>query len=170
LLTTASQNDTKDPHPLPNKASDSLLLAHAIEQVESIASNPVFANNTCAQCQAGLEVAKFLAMASPSQGPALAVALCHRFNFNSDCDTMFGILGIGAIVTQVVANADVGGFDGQVSTAAVSRCNEGLMIRIALDALPKLPQPLPAPTCVTSESYGLVCQAEAEPPSCAQEA
>lgn len=60
-------------------------------------------------------------MAAPEQGPALAVALCHKFQFNSDCDTMFGVLGIGAIVTQVVANADVGGFDGQVRTLLVAR-------------------------------------------------
>lgn len=99
---------------MPNKASDSLLLAHAVEQVVSIINNPVFDGNTCAQCQAGLEVGKFVAMAAPELGPALAVALCHRFNFNSDCDTMYGILGLGSVITQVVANADVGGFDGQV--------------------------------------------------------
>ena len=58
-------------------------------------------------------------MAAPEQGPALAVALCHKFNFNSDCDTMYGKLGLGAVITQVVANADVGGFDGQVCTLPV---------------------------------------------------
>lgn len=107
------QNDTKDPHPLPNKASDSLLFAHAVEQILSLANNS-FLTSACAKCQAALEVGKFLAMAAPEQGPALAVAICHAFNFNSDCDTMFGVLGIGAVVTQVVANADVGGFDGQM--------------------------------------------------------
>lgn len=110
---SVSQNDTKDPHPLPNRASNGLLLTHAITQVLSIANNSIFGDN-CAKCQAGLEVGKFLAMAAPQEGPALAVALCHHFNFNSDCDTMFGILGLGSVVTQVIANADVGGFDGQV--------------------------------------------------------
>lgn len=110
------QNDTKDPHPLPNRASNSLLLTHAITQVLSIADNSIFGDN-CAKCQAGLEVGKFLAMAAPQEGPALAVALCHHFNFNSDCDTMFGILGLGSVVTQVIANADVGGFDGQVCSS-----------------------------------------------------
>lgn len=55
-------------------------------------------------------------MAAPEQGPPLAVALCNYFNFNSDCATMFGPLGLGGVVTQVVANADVGGLDGQVCT------------------------------------------------------
>lgn len=80
----------------------------------SITANPVFGDDTCTRCQAALEVGKFLAMAAPEQGPALAVALCHHFNFNSDCDTMYGILGLGSVITQVVANADVGGYDGQV--------------------------------------------------------
>ena len=64
---------------------------------------------------------KFLAMAAPDQGPALAVALCNHFNFNSNCATQFGLLGLGSVITQVVANADVGGLDGQV-TAGVWYC------------------------------------------------
>ncbi|THH33122.1 hypothetical protein EUX98_g1075 [Antrodiella citrinella] len=111
---TIPKNDTADPHPLPPKASDSLLLAHAIEQILSIASSAVFGSDTCTRCQAGLEVAKFLAMAAPSEGPALAVAICNHFNFNSDCFTEFGPLGLGSVVTQVVANADIGGLDGQM--------------------------------------------------------
>ncbi len=55
-------------------------------------------------------------MAAPDQGPVLAVAICNHFNFNKDCATQFGLLGLGSVVTQVVANADVGGYDGQVST------------------------------------------------------
>ena len=127
------QNDTRDPHPLPNRASDSLLLAHAVEQVVSLVNSPVFGADSCARCLAGLEVGKFVAMAAPELGPALAVALCHRFAFNSDCDTQFGIVGLGAVVTQVIANADVGGFDGQVRTAAVGTVpRRWLMIRCRL--------------------------------------
>ncbi|KAI0094202.1 sphingomyelin phosphodiesterase [Irpex rosettiformis] len=108
------RNNTNDPHPLPPRASSSLLLQHAITQVLSIVSNPVFGNNTCTKCQASLEVAKFLAMAAPEEGPTLAVTLCNHFGFNKDCATMFGPLGLGGVVTQVVANADVGGYDGQM--------------------------------------------------------
>lgn len=53
-------------------------------------------------------------MAAPEEGPALAVRVCEHFNFNSDCATQFGILSLGSVITQVVANADVGGLDGQV--------------------------------------------------------
>ncbi|KAI0739329.1 Metallo-dependent phosphatase-like protein [Irpex lacteus] len=92
------------PPPPPLPAAPSLLCQHAVTQVLSIASNPVFGNDTCTKSQASLEVDKFIAMAAPEEGLALAVALCHHFNFNSDCDTMFGKLGLGGVVTQVVAN------------------------------------------------------------------
>ncbi|KAI0070334.1 Metallo-dependent phosphatase [Panus rudis PR-1116 ss-1] len=107
-------NNTADPHPLPPKASSSLLLNHAIQQILSIAANPVFGSDKCTRCQAALEVGKFLAMAAPDQGPALAVAICNHFNFNSDCATQFSLRGLGSVVTQVIANADVGGYDGQM--------------------------------------------------------
>ena len=80
----------------------------------SIASNPVFGTDNCQRCQAALEVGKFLALAAPEQGPALAVRLCDHFGFNSNCAAEFGINALGGVVTQVVANADVGGLDGQV--------------------------------------------------------
>ena len=65
----------------------------------SIAANPVFGSDNCQRCQAALEVGKFLAMAAPSEGPALAVRLCEYFDFNSDCATEYGVQTIGAVVT-----------------------------------------------------------------------
>ncbi|KAL4241709.1 Sphingomyelin phosphodiesterase [Abortiporus biennis] len=148
------KNDTKDPHPLPPKASSSLLLAHAIEQIISISTNPIFGSDTCSKCQAGLEVAKFLAMAAPEQGPELAVAICNHFNFNSDCATQFGLLGLGSVVTQVVANADVGGLDGQMLCQNfLSLCPLAPTTPLNLTswfAKPK-PNPLPPPKKATGK-------------------
>ncbi|KAJ7361161.1 sphingomyelin phosphodiesterase [Mycena albidolilacea] len=107
-------NDTTDPHPLPPTASSSQLLKAAFDQIIAISTNPTFGTNTCARCQAGLEVAKFLAMASPASGPELAVQLCTHFNFNSACGTQFSRLALGSVITQVVANANAGGLDGQM--------------------------------------------------------
>ena len=90
------------------------------EQVVSLVNSPVFGGDSCARCLAGLEVGKFVAMAAPELGPALAVALCVYFDFESDCYTEYSVLTLGAVVTQVVANADVGGFDGQVRTVPVA--------------------------------------------------
>jgi sphingomyelin phosphodiesterase len=64
-------------------------------------------------------VAKFLALAAPEQGPDMAVELCNYFNFSSTCGTQFSRLALGSVITQVVANADVGGVDGQVRSNSV---------------------------------------------------
>ncbi|KAL0580838.1 hypothetical protein V5O48_001214 [Marasmius crinis-equi] len=122
---TIPLNNTVDPHPLPPKASTSRLYAQAIAQIKSIAANPTFAS-TCAKCQAGLEVAKFLIMAAPEEGPRLAVELCQTFGFSSTCETTYGLLGLGSVITQVVGNADVGGFDGQVRSIDEAATNQML--------------------------------------------
>lgn len=110
-------NNTVDPHPLPPVSSSDRLLAQAIAQIQSIAGNPVF-SDSCSKCLAGLEVAKFIALAAPEQGPVLAVELCNHFGFSQTCEKQYSMAGtgIGAVITQVVANADVGGYDGQVSS------------------------------------------------------
>ncbi|KAI9062952.1 sphingomyelin phosphodiesterase [Trametes sanguinea] len=110
---TLPKNDTHDPHILPPAASSGQLLESAFAQVLSIANSPAFESNNCARCQAALQVGKFLALAAPEQGPAFAVRVCEHFNFNKDCATQFGIFQLGSVVTQVIANADVGGLDGQ---------------------------------------------------------
>ena len=96
-------------------ADSSTILEQAIAQVKSISTNPIFGTNQCARCQASLEVAKFLALSAPAQGPNFAVALCEYFNYSSTCETNYGPLNLGPILTQVVSFADVGGYDGQVS-------------------------------------------------------
>ncbi|KAL0951686.1 hypothetical protein HGRIS_008364 [Hohenbuehelia grisea] len=111
---TIPKNNTDDPHPLPPTASSARLLEQAFDQVLSIAVNPIFGDDSCARCLAGLQAAKFLALAAPDQGPVLAVRLCDHFKFASDCGTSFSRLALGSVITQVVANADVGGLDGQM--------------------------------------------------------
>lgn len=82
----------------------------------SIVQNPVFGDDTCTRCQAALEIGKFLAMAAPEQGPVLAVQLCEQFKFSSDCAGTVGELTLGSTIVQVIVNANVGGYDGQVCT------------------------------------------------------
>ncbi|KAG1728628.1 sphingomyelin phosphodiesterase [Suillus paluster] len=126
-----SQYDTADPHLLPSPASSQKLLQQAVAQIKSIAVNPMF--STCARCQASLEVAKFLALAAPEQGPTLALTLCEYFNYSSSCNKSYGPLVLGPILTQVVSFADVGGYDGQ------SICSQFLGL------CPAPPNPLPPP-------------------------
>ncbi|KAF9011062.1 Metallo-dependent phosphatase-like protein [Cyathus striatus] len=107
------QNDTVDPHVLPPVASTQKLFDSAIMQMNSIIANPIFANNSCARCQAILEVGKFLSMVAPDKGPDFFIATCKSLNLASNCDVMFSRTTIGAVVTQIISSADVGGYDGQ---------------------------------------------------------
>ncbi|KAF9486347.1 Metallo-dependent phosphatase [Pholiota conissans] len=107
-------NDTADPHPLPPVVSSSQLFSNAITQLHSIATSPIFVNDKCGQCQAILGIAKFVSMATPSNGPAFFTQFCNTFKLASNCTVMYGqFSGIGSVITQVVANADTGGYDGQ---------------------------------------------------------
>ena len=106
--------NTADPELLPPKASPSRLYAEAYAQILSLAASPIYGNDTCGQCLAGLEVAKFIALAAPQEVPALIVALCEHFKFSTTCNDTYGPFAYGKTITQVVANADAGGFDGQV--------------------------------------------------------
>ncbi|KAI0308376.1 Metallo-dependent phosphatase-like protein [Multifurca ochricompacta] len=143
------QNDPQDPHPLPPRASDPLLLQNAIAQVQGLFANTAFASNTCALCTATLEVAKFLSLAAPDQGPAFTVFLCQQFKLSSSCNTTFGATTLGPVLTQVFANADVSGYDGRMI------CQNFLASSCTLPPTPALnltgwfakpkPSPLPPP-------------------------
>ncbi|TFK69069.1 Metallo-dependent phosphatase [Pluteus cervinus] len=113
---TIPNNDTTDPHPLPPVASADQILNIAMTQIVSIANNPIFGDDTCTRCIAGLEVAKFVTLAHPSILADLATQLCllDQFASSSTCKSEFSNLDIGSVVAQVLANADVGGLDGQM--------------------------------------------------------
>ena len=103
--------DTKDPNPLPAPVSPSVLGAQALIQTNSLIANQ---NTTCAQCQSLLEVLKFLSLAAPEQAPPVTIALCQHYKLTSNCTATHGLSGLGSIYIQVIAKADVGGYDGQV--------------------------------------------------------
>ncbi|KAG6333055.1 hypothetical protein ID866_6032 [Astraeus odoratus] len=146
------QNNTVDPHPLPPVASSSQLLQQAITQIQSISNNAVFGTN-CARCQASLEIAKFIALSVPEQGPNLAVALCEHFNYSSTCVENYGPLALGPVFTQVLAYADVGGYDGEVGNQFLGLCPLPPTLPLNLTgwfSKPK-PDPLPPPKKPTGE-------------------
>lgn len=156
---------------MPPKAASRKILESAFQQILSIANNSNFGTN-CAKCQAGLQTGKFLALAAPELGPELAVRVCEHFNFNSDCATQYGIFSLGSVVTQVIAAADVGGLDGQVTSIR----SFSLGIRVfgdragplstTLDDLQPLPfGTLPSSAYVAPGPDQLVRQVEARPAS-----
>lgn len=107
-----------DPHPLPLQASASQFLAAALKQIDLLihpeTANSPFATDSCAACQAALGFVKMVSLAHPEDGPAAVVALCEAVGM-TNCPTEFGPLGLGNVITQVLANANTAGYDGQVS-------------------------------------------------------
>jgi len=117
------QANTVDEHLLPPPAPKPALLAHALRQIDSIISSENFPT-PCSKCLGSLEIAKFLSLAAPELGPDLAVEVCTKYRGGPSrevCESTYGIHGIGAIVTQVVSFADVGGYDGQVRFRRANR-------------------------------------------------
>ncbi|KAH9996082.1 Metallo-dependent phosphatase [Russula vinacea] len=107
-------NDTQDPHVLPPRASDDFLLQTAISQVKWLFANPATANNSCTLCTGTLQVGKFLALAAPEQGPAFALFLCQQFRLSNTCNNTYSSTTYGPVITQVLAYANVSGYDGQL--------------------------------------------------------
>ncbi|KAF8259132.1 sphingomyelin phosphodiesterase [Lactarius quietus] len=108
------QDDTQDPHPLPPVASGALILQNAISQVQGLFVDSAFNNQSCPICIATLQIAKFLSLAAPDQGPAFTVFLCQQYKLSSSCNTTYGATTYGPVLTQVFANADVAGYDGKM--------------------------------------------------------
>ena len=103
---------------MPLPASAKQLLDIAYNQIISIVNNAVFGNDTCTRCLAALEIGKFVALTAPEQGSALVVHVCEYFGFAStgDCGGYYGQYSLGPDIMQVLALADVGGYDGLVRT------------------------------------------------------
>ncbi|EIW82649.1 Metallo-dependent phosphatase [Coniophora puteana RWD-64-598 SS2] len=150
-------NDTADPHPLPPALGSSALVAQALQQIQSIAANTAgFGNNTCAQCQASLAVAKLVALAAPDALADLAVQTCQAFDYSSEtlCEEKYMRNSAGWVLAQTVYWADVGGYDGQLLCYEfLGLCPQPPTLPLNMTswfAKPK-PDPLPAPKQATGE-------------------
>ncbi|KAG1747527.1 sphingomyelin phosphodiesterase [Suillus occidentalis] len=141
------KNDTVDPHPLPMQATPSQLMEQALAQIQAIANNPIFGNDTCTKCQASLAVGKMLVLGAPEQGPLLAEAVCQYFNYSTTCYNEYSNLALGSTFSQVLAFADVGGYDGQNLCSHFNLCPVPPTAPLNMTgwfAKPK-PNPLPPP-------------------------
>lgn len=117
------QVDTQDPHPLPPRVTDEALLENAQIQLKWLFANPTITSNKCALCIASLQIAKFLSLSAPEQGPPFFVLLCQQFQLSSSCNSTYSATTLGPVLTQVVANANISGYDGQVCAAILDPLN-----------------------------------------------
>ena len=104
------------PQPLANisNSSTAALLQAAFINITSIIESNNTAGN-CTKCKAALNVGKTVAQYAPESVPSFLVKLCQAFQFSSNatCVDDYAAGSFGAIWTQVLALADVGGLDGQ---------------------------------------------------------
>lgn len=143
ILIFFAQVDTQDPHVLPPRASGDSILQNAINQFKWLVASTATATNTCTLCIAALQVAKSLSLAAPEQGPPFFVFLCQQFKLSSACNNTFSSTTLGSVLTQVVAYANISGYDGQVCAVALEpriRCflTGAVCIPSALVDMPEL--------------------------------
>lgn len=99
------------------------VIATTIAQVLNIVS----ANNTgltdsCSKCVAALSVAQVAARLAPSYLPDAMVELCQvtGFSTNATCQSTYEATSFGAVLTQILAKADVAGLDGRYICSSLS--------------------------------------------------
>jgi sphingomyelin phosphodiesterase len=103
---------------------------------------------------------KFSSLAAPERGPDLLVAHCNLTSLSSTCEATFGRRNLGAVITQVLANADVGGYDGQVGNQSVCQSFE---VAYPLGLLSKFLRHVLPPSPVSPELDWMVCKTETKP-------
>src|SRR5271170_4283444 len=100
------------PAPVGNVSNVTSIIAAATTRIEAIiASNAT----NCTKCHEALRIGQDVAKLVPDMTPDAMVALCKvtKFASNASCEETFAAGNFGAIWTQVLVLADVGGLDGQ---------------------------------------------------------
>lgn len=99
------------------------LVSTAVAEVTSIISaNSTGLTDSCSKCVAALSVGQMVANLAPSYVPDAIVALCQATGFksNSTCQTTYEANSLGALLTQVLAKAEVAGLDGRYICSSLS--------------------------------------------------
>jgi hypothetical protein len=100
------------PAPVGNVSNGTSIITTATTRIEAIiASNAT----NCTKCHEALRVGQDVARLVPDMIPDAMVALCKvtKFASNASCEDSYSAGSFGAIWTQVLILADVGGLDGQ---------------------------------------------------------
>lgn len=129
---------------ITNSSSQALLEAAFTNISGIILGNTI--NGNCSKCQASLGVAKVLAQYAPTKVPTLLIEVCEAFKFrsNASCVANYAAGSYGAIWTQVLALADVGGLDGQYICNDLSTTFCPAPMTSPLNVTGIFPQPKPA--------------------------
>ena len=132
---------------ISNQSAAALVQAAFTNISEIILGDPLTGN--CSKCQASLAVAKTVAQYAPEDAPGLFVKLCEVFKFSSNatCVDDYAATSFGAVLTQVLAFADVTGLDGQYICNDLSSTFCKLPTVSPLNTTGLFPKPKPANAC-----------------------
>ena len=135
------------PTPIAN-LSDSeaeTLISNTVSQISEIIEGTSITGN-CSKCVAALQVAKDAVLLAPSKVPDAMVGLCQTFKLHSNttCEQDFDASTFGAVWTQVLAFADVGGLDGQYICSSISSTFCAAPATSPLNMTGLFPKPKPA--------------------------
>jgi hypothetical protein len=100
------------PVPVGHVSNGTNIIAAAAARIEAvIASNAT----NCTKCHEALRIGQDVARLVPEMIPDAMVALCKatKFTSNASCEDTYEASSFGAIWTQILVLADVGGLDGQ---------------------------------------------------------
>lgn len=125
-----------NPHTLPDSNPDPVYLPEPLEDLsqdqQHVLVKEVIHNLTqtiesnfttpCQQCKTALTIAKPAALYAPALVPEAMVSLCQHYQFksNTSCVETYATSNLGAIWTQVLANADTRGLDGEYICSSLS--------------------------------------------------
>lgn len=129
---------------LSDASAEAVVSAATTEIMGIISANNTGLSNNCSKCIAALSVGQLVAKLAPSYIPDAMVALCQAtaFSSNSSCQSNYEAGSFGAVLTQVLAKADISGLDGRYICASLSTsfCSAPPVIPV----LAKFSKPKPA--------------------------
>ncbi|KAK3106735.1 hypothetical protein LTR53_018173, partial [Teratosphaeriaceae sp. CCFEE 6253] len=137
------------PQPIANlsTAQQQIIVNNVLGQVSEIINGSLIQGN-CSKCVAALSVAKTAAQLAPRLVPDAMVELCTSSGLHSasTCEEDFEASTFGAIWTQILALADVGGIDGQYICNSLSStfCAAPNVTALNMTGLFPKPKPLNA--------------------------
>lgn len=146
-IPTADNDPVYYPKPVANlsDAAATAIVQSVFDDIVAIIGGNGISGN-CSKCIAALSVAKLAAQVAPSKVPDAMVSLCQKYQFasNASCVDDYAAGSFGAIWTQVLAFADVGGLDGRYICNDLSKTFCPMPTTLPLNTTGLFPKPKPA--------------------------
>ncbi|KAF8340731.1 uncharacterized protein EI90DRAFT_2906259 [Cantharellus anzutake] len=145
------RNNTQDPAVFPPTPPADQLYTLFLNQLTEIIETPSFGGG-CGSCLAAFQVGQVIALTNPHLVTDLLVSLCEKYQYQTDCRERYYPSRFGAIITQVLANANLSGYGGQIicSQFFLNTCSHPPPPTLNLSSWFSKPKPLDAAAPIPS--------------------